>query len=366
MRKCWIVLLVICLFGGVGCLKRHGRDTAATAGTAGVAAKADLPRFDPATRRDRNKKILRDAGVLSVPDLKMVDETTAHIRKPEVAARKTLAWYIVAYKAQAFLDVQPDLLVRTATKAKALQFINDTGVRDFLTFHERSFVFDTVRKFPEEEQAELTDFSWRSERVWVLLWALNCLEKLELPSSKCDLKELQQILEKISQKENGLADFVQNAKLRPAAEILDHYDLVRLCNKIGTDAKEKKQTPPAKIDLEVGQEWELALGWLVRSEPDPEERVPNPASPQYRKNKSEQVLRARHPRECGFAALARGVGHQAEDGGPSSQASAVGVFDVVLGRATGREVQAHRSVSRFLDYCPDADSGGCQARHFER
>lgn len=69
------------------------------------AAPRKLP-LGPATRQQRNVEALRAEGLIPPEHPPDLDEKTAQIRTPEEAARKCLAWYIVARKSRLFEEAR--------------------------------------------------------------------------------------------------------------------------------------------------------------------------------------------------------------------------------------------------------------------
>src|SRR5437762_2656041 len=78
----------------------------------------------------------------------------------------------------------------------------------------------TAPDFPVEK-AQNADFSWRYERVWVMLWALNQVPTLGSPKEDSNPAEIEKILDK------SIAQLMKNPVLRSTGEILDKLDLVQ-------------------------------------------------------------------------------------------------------------------------------------------
>ena len=79
-------------------------------------------------------------------------------------------------------------------------------------------------KFINDEspsEYDTTQFIWRYEAAWVLLWALGYVEELSYPSTICDVNAAIAFVDQRSTEQ-----FISDAKLRPISEILDETDLI--------------------------------------------------------------------------------------------------------------------------------------------
>jgi hypothetical protein len=70
-------------------------------------------------------------------------------------------------------------------------------------------------------QSERSQFSWRYEAAWVLLWAPNYLEELGKPYTICDVPKAVTIM-----RDRTDEQFVADAKLRSLEQLLDEADLI--------------------------------------------------------------------------------------------------------------------------------------------
>ena len=65
-------------------------------------------------------------------------------------------------------------------------------------------------------------FAWRLECIWVFLWALGYIEKLNWPDRMCDVPKIAAIMEPLE----ANPDFIVSAQLRSNSELLDAQDLI--------------------------------------------------------------------------------------------------------------------------------------------
>jgi hypothetical protein len=133
------------------------------------------------------------------------------------------------------------------------QLITRFRLADAFTPKEQAFIAK-----PEPSTRERNEFGWRYECLWVLLWALGFVEKLGRPDHIMDAGQGVGIISRL-----GRDDFLAQAKLRPAAELLDAADLIYRYDWAVVDARLKQQTAPAGLDPDVVVEWHYALNWLI-------------------------------------------------------------------------------------------------------
>lgn len=84
------------------------------------------------------------------------------------------------------------------------------------------------------------------------------MDTLGRPETECDVPAATSILRDLT-----TARFIQGAKLRPLAAILDEADLTYRYDWAAVNARLKGQEAPAKLDGGVVQERHYALNWLV-------------------------------------------------------------------------------------------------------
>jgi len=111
---------------------------------------------------------------------------------------------------------------------------------------------------PSPSKPDRTQFTWRYEAAWVLLWSLGYVEKLDKPAAICDVQRAVGFIV-----DRSVSQFFLDAKLRSQAEILDQADLIYRYHWAVVDARIKNQTIPAGLDPGVTMERHYALNWLV-------------------------------------------------------------------------------------------------------
>ncbi len=192
-------------------------------------------------RKARSEVLLSREGLPINPYLPAIEAEPDRFRSASEVAYRTLALLVAALKGEGLEQPIVDRLVQHYDLASCF------------TFKETAFV-----KSAEPSQSECTQFSWRYEAAWVLLWTLSYIEELERPSKICDVPKAVRIM-----KERSTAQFIAEAKLRPFAQVLDQADLIYRYHWAVVDARIKNKPSPAGLEPGVVQERHHALNWLL-------------------------------------------------------------------------------------------------------
>jgi hypothetical protein len=102
------------------------------------------------------------------------------------------------------------------------------------------------------------DATWRAESMAVMFWALGQIPELNLPSEQCDPEPLAAMLSS-----GSLGEFIDGARLRSEAEILDALDFVSRFHTAVKDATVASREPPAGAQPGVIYQQHVALNWLT-------------------------------------------------------------------------------------------------------
>ena len=215
----------------------------------------ELPR-DARDRQVRSEEELGQFGVRTPATLPpVVSETVVVLRPAAEVARRALALFVVALRAESLMS--PELAVAELREKRPLAFRS-------LTPKECLFVNDEK---PDQEQ--ITNFVWRYEALWLFAWALGLVDVLCYPSETCDVGILSKTF--LETDEEAL---VKNAKLLPTETLLDaldlHFRLHWLVRQRQGDKPGDGDKPPAAemggndLDPGVVLERYYALNWLVQ------------------------------------------------------------------------------------------------------
>src|SRR5262245_31531505 len=209
----------------------------------------EIPR-DARDRQARCEEELGQFGVRTPATLPpVVSETDVVLRSAYEVARRALALFVVALRAESLMS--PELAVAELREKRPL------AVRA-MTPKECEFLNDEK---PDQEQ--ITNFVWRYEALWLLAWALGLVDVLCYPSETCDVGILSKTF-----LETDEESLVKNAKLLPTETLLDALDLHFRLHWLVRQRQDGK--PPDgemggnDLDPGVVLERHHALNWLVQ------------------------------------------------------------------------------------------------------
>jgi len=215
----------------------------------------EVPR-DARDRQSRSEEELGHFGVRTPVTLPpVVSETEVVLRAPSEVARRALALFVVALRAESLMS--PELVVADLREKRPLAF-------RALTPKECLFANDE-----KPDQQQITNFVWRYEALWILSWALGLVDVLCYPFETCDVDFLSKTF--LATDEEAL---VNKAKLLPTETLLDALDLhfrlhwlVR--QRQGGKPGDGDKPPDGEMggnDLDPGVVLEryYALNWLVQ------------------------------------------------------------------------------------------------------
>jgi hypothetical protein len=200
------------------------------------------PSKEATERKERSVKRLQEEGVPTIPHLPVIEDSAeAKKRTTEEIAHRTIAVCITAVKGEGLDQATVDALVKKYDADK------------FFSPKEAAFIKDL-----EPKRQDRVQFSWRYECLWVLLWSLGYVEKLDKPNAICNVPKAVTFL-----KDRDTARLIKDANLRPLSEILDQADLIYRYHWAVVNARLKGQESPAKLEGGIVQERHYVLNWLI-------------------------------------------------------------------------------------------------------
>lgn len=206
-----------------------------------VAKKSSRP-SQPGTRKRRTIARLRREKIPVLESLPNVeDERDVQLRSRDEIVDRAIALLAVAAKG---LGAPADRLKRFAVRFAVAKKLSP----DEKAFWKKSRPSETDKRH----------FPWRYEALRVLLWSLGFERKLPRPNKQGDPAALGSVIS-----ERGPETFRQEAKLRPAEEILDLADLMYRYHWAIRDAQLKNRKAPKGLDPDIVMEWDHAVRWLV-------------------------------------------------------------------------------------------------------
>lgn len=195
-----------------------------------------------AKRKLRSESILRKDSVPINDYLPFIeDESEALVRTKEDVATRALALLVIAVKAEGLEQETVERL------------INIYGLKDALSPDEVKFIKDQ-----SPSQHDNTQFVWRYEAAWVLLWSLGYVDNLAYPNAICDVPMAIAFMQ-----ERNKNQFIADARLRSASDILDEADVIYRYHWAVVDARINDKPSPAELDSSVVLERHYALNWLI-------------------------------------------------------------------------------------------------------
>ena len=113
------------------------------------------------------------------------------------------------------------------------------------------------KKLTEKDKINI---SWRSEGIYLMLWAINKIDNLALPIEQCDIGEM---LDLLPISFDSTYDFIQNACIRTTEEILDKSDLIYRIHWATREAESNDEEIPGSVDTGIIEEWHYAINWIT-------------------------------------------------------------------------------------------------------
>jgi hypothetical protein len=194
-------------------------------------------------RKQRSEKLLEELGSEFLPSLPLIEsEEECQIRTPEEVGSRILCLVGVAAAADGL------------EKERIIDWFRRESLIEKLSPSENAFL--TKQGIEDRERIA---FSWKSECIWLLLWAAREVDR-SLPTESC---KVQEILSKIPRFGSDTALFIKSIGLRPKKEILDLSDFLYRAHwatrQNGLDGSIKI----GKLNADVVQEWHHAVNWLT-------------------------------------------------------------------------------------------------------
>ncbi len=195
-------------------------------------------------RKARSLEILKAEKIPFIDHLPVIEnESEATRRTTEEVAIRAMALCVVSAKGEGL------------EQETVNQLIEDFQLANAFTPKEKAFIAN-----PNPDQLTKTQFVWRYEDYWVLLWALGFVDQLERPAQICDVAKAIPFL-----RDNGRDGFLKKAKLRPQSELLDAADLIYRYHWAVVNARTKNEAGPANLDSGVVMERHYVLNWLIQN-----------------------------------------------------------------------------------------------------
>ncbi len=196
-------------------------------------------------QKKETEKLLRSLNIPFIDHLPLIEEENeAQIRTAQAIAERILILVYLAYVSQVPQE-----------REKVIDFLKAYLLWDKVSPDEK----ELYQKEALTNQ-ESVNISWRSEAVWLLLWAINKVDKLALPTAEVAVNE---IVCRLPEFLTDPKEFVETATIRPATEILDMADLTYRLHWATRDAYLNGRTIPANLSSSIIMERHYAINWVT-------------------------------------------------------------------------------------------------------
>jgi hypothetical protein len=196
-------------------------------------------------RKERTEQMIVSMGVSvnhNLPPILASSET--NLRAPKEIAERLVALAICNFVAFDHLS-----------GGQALNYLEGYHLLHLLSPQERTFLEKPTRQRKMQE-------TWKSEAIWVLLWALGKVDDLGSPASLCDLNAVAEADYPVGPNKDPNT-FIQAVKSsRSFAEVLDTNDLYYRLHWAVVDAR-LQEKEIAQLHGGVVYERHYALNWLI-------------------------------------------------------------------------------------------------------
>lgn len=191
-------------------------------------------------------------------------------------ARKKRSEVVLASHSIPFLDSLPPLEVAAGVRLRVSEQVAARSfclvlVADVAVGNDPDFCLSLLRQPPllewlsakelafldsyQSDEAGCQHYAWGMEAAHVLLWAIGRLPEMAIPLEETELDGIYRSL--CAPDPVEIRDFLQSARLRDPAVILNQLDLTYRMH------WSARRNPQGKVNLDVVSEWHRALNWLT-------------------------------------------------------------------------------------------------------
>ena len=195
-------------------------------------------------RKEKTENYLKTLDIPFNPGLPAIEEEVdAVVRTAEDIAKRIL---ILVY-----LGVYAE----DGDRNEIVEFLKSSALWEAVSEYEKKLL--SKKKLTEQDKINI---SWKSECIYLLLWAINKIEETGLPTEQCDIGAM---LDLLPDAFGATEDFIVNAAIRPTAEILDKADLIYRLHWAAREADANGEDIPGDIDTGIIEEWHYAINWIT-------------------------------------------------------------------------------------------------------
>lgn len=195
-------------------------------------------------RKSNTENLLRELGIPFIEHLPAIEEENeVRLRAPREIATRIICLTYLCYVTEV-----PE--ARTAV----IEFLKKESLWSEVTDQEKELFNKT--KLTQQERINI---SWRSEAIWLLLWAIEKTDELELPYNEINVAD---IIEKLPKVLNSTNDFIESATIRSTEQLLDQSDLIYRLH-WATRHAQLDRTIKLKLNSSVVEERHYAINWIT-------------------------------------------------------------------------------------------------------
>jgi len=196
-----------------------------------------------AERKSQTEQLLKSIHIPYIEHLPLIEEESeARVRTPQEIAKRILVLTYLNYVSEEPQD-----------RSKVIAFLKEQKLWDAVSNEERKLF---SKELTDQERINI---SWRTEAIWLLLWTINKVDKLELPVEEVSTSE---IFDRLPDFMEDTKEFIQSATCRTIAEILDLSDLTYRLH-WATRHTELNGLQSLNLNSSVVQERHYAINWVT-------------------------------------------------------------------------------------------------------
>ena len=208
----------------------------------------------PKTAKQRKKETEQLLKSLDIPYFEHLplieEESEVKIRTAQEIAERILILLYLSYLG--FIAIEDN---ESSEREKIVDFLKTNSLWDKVSPEEKELL-----QKEKLTQQETTNMTWRTEAIWLLLWAINKVDELELPTEQAKIPE---IISRISNLFASPKEFIETATVRPPTEILDISDLMYRLHWATTNARLNNRPAPANLNSGIVYERHYAINWVT-------------------------------------------------------------------------------------------------------
>ncbi|SNR79511.1 protein of unknown function [Maribacter sedimenticola] len=196
-------------------------------------------------RKIETEKLLKSLNIPFINHLPQIEEENeAKIRKPQEIAERALILTYLSY-----ISEVPE------EKENVIDFLKSHTLWDKVSPDEKQL-------FQKEKltNQEMINISWRSEAIWILLWTINKVERIELPIEQVEIEE---IISKLPDFLEDPKEFIDSSIIRPTSEILDFSDLTYRLHWATRNSDLDGKEMPTNLNSSIAFERHYAINWIT-------------------------------------------------------------------------------------------------------